>query len=339
MAGLAFDAHRRATGYADPLASPGLAALLAVEIPARPAADSGRPAATDHHDGPREPNLGRRAIADELLLKLGLIVSPRTVGRYLRRLRPSRGGRPAQRWATFVRNHAHAVLACDFFTTITVRFRILYVFVVLDVGTRRIIHWNVTEHPTADWTIQQCRAAITGETAHRFLIHDRDAIYAPAVDRAIRSMGLRVLEDARANAAGQCVLRAADRDDPAGMSGLADPVPRTSPARDPARVGHALQPGRPHASLGPGIPEPSPADPARAHRPSPIHRLDFTMQLAEQLGPHVKDSRGAGFLIHPRGRCEKCVLNRPVFDVLRGRISGDPSIIARDHPREPARPG
>jgi transposase InsO family protein len=68
------------------------------------------------------------------------------------------------------------------------------VFVVLDVGTRRIAHWNVTEHPTADWTTQQCRTAITGETGHRFLIHDRDAIYAPAVDRAIRSMGLRVLK-------------------------------------------------------------------------------------------------------------------------------------------------
>ena len=104
-------------------------------------------------------------------------------------------GRPAQHWATFVRNHAHVVLACDFFTTITVRFRLLYVFVVLDVGTRRIVHWNVTAHPTADWTIQQCRAVITGETAHRFLVHDRDAIYAPAVDDAIRSMGLRVLQE------------------------------------------------------------------------------------------------------------------------------------------------
>jgi transposase InsO family protein len=82
----------------------------------------------------------------------------------------------------------------DFVTTITVRFRILYVFVVLDVGTRRIVHWNVTEHPTADWTIQQCRTAIMGETGHRFLIHDRDAVYAPAVDGAIRSMGLRVLK-------------------------------------------------------------------------------------------------------------------------------------------------
>jgi transposase InsO family protein len=57
---------------------------------------------------------------------------------------------------------------------------------------RRIVHWNVTAHPTADWTIQHCHTAITGETLHRFLIHDRDAIYAPAVDRAIRSMGLRV---------------------------------------------------------------------------------------------------------------------------------------------------
>jgi hypothetical protein len=50
------------------------------------------------------------------------------------------------------------------------------VFVVLDVVTRRIVHWNVTDHPTAAWTIQQCRAVITGETVHRFLIHDRDAI-------------------------------------------------------------------------------------------------------------------------------------------------------------------
>ena len=81
---------------------------------------------------------GEERIVNELRLKLGLTVSPRTVGRYLRRRRPSRGGHSAQRWATFVRNHAHAVLACDFFTTITVHFRILYV-VVLDVGTRRIV--------------------------------------------------------------------------------------------------------------------------------------------------------------------------------------------------------
>jgi putative transposase len=121
-------------------------------------------------------------------------VSPRTVGRYLRTLRPRRGGQRSQQWATFVRNHAHAVVACDFFTTVTVRFRILYVFVVLEVGTRRILHWNVTEHPTADWTIQQFRAVITPETSHRFVLHDRDSIYAATVDRAIASMGRHVLK-------------------------------------------------------------------------------------------------------------------------------------------------
>jgi hypothetical protein len=62
-------------------------------------------------------------------------VSPRTVGRYIRRLRPRRGGRRSQRWATFVRNYAHAVVACDLFTMVTARFRVLYVFVVLEVPT------------------------------------------------------------------------------------------------------------------------------------------------------------------------------------------------------------
>src|ERR1700694_3277552 len=118
----------------------------------------------------------------------------RTVGRYFRRMRPPRGGRPSQRWATFVRNHASAVLACDFFVTITASFRVLYVFVVLDVGTRRIVHWNVTEQPTAEWTIQQFRMTITSERAHRYLVHDRDGVFAPAVDHAIRSISLHVLK-------------------------------------------------------------------------------------------------------------------------------------------------
>ncbi len=202
---------------------------------------------------------GEERIADELRLKLGLTVSPRTVGRYLRRLRPSRGGQPAQRWATFVRSHAHAILACDFFTTITVRFRILYVFVLLDVGTRRIVHWNVTAHPTADWTIQQCRTAITGETMHRFLIHDRDAIYAPAVDRAIRSMGLRVLKTPvrtpQANAFCERLIGTIRRE---CLDWLIPLHQRHLRQILTTWVAHYNR-GRPHASLGPGIPERSPA--------------------------------------------------------------------------------
>ena len=82
----------------------------------------------------------------------------------------------------------------DFFVTMTAMFRTVYVFVVLDVGSRRIIHWNVTEHPTAAWTIQQFRATAPGDQPQRFLIHDRDSIYAAAVDDAVTAMGLTVLK-------------------------------------------------------------------------------------------------------------------------------------------------
>jgi putative transposase len=216
------------------------------------------------------PTWGDERIADELRLKRGLTVSPRTVSRYLRRRRPSHGGRPAQRCSTFVRSHGHAVLACDFFTTIMVRFRILYVFVVLDVGTRRIVHWNVTEHPTADWTIQQCRAVITGETAHRFLVHDRDAIFAPAVDRAIRSMGLRVLKTpVRTSQANAFCERLIGTMRP-GVSRLADPAPRATPSTDPDRVDGALQSRAPACQPGTGDSRGvTRAEPAGRHRPSP----------------------------------------------------------------------
>ena len=137
---------------------------------------------------------GEERIAAELCLKLGLRVSPPTVRRYMPPNRRPRGRLSSQRWRTFVRNHAEAMLACDFFVTITATFRTLYVFVVLDVGTRRIVHWNVTEHPTAEWTVQQFRPVVPGDQPQRFLIHDRDSIYATAVDDAITAIGLTVLK-------------------------------------------------------------------------------------------------------------------------------------------------
>ena len=109
---------------------------------------------------------GEERIAAELLLKLGISLSPRTVRRYMRRPRSARPGSGTQAWSTFVRNHARDVLACDFFVTVTARFRLVYVFVVLDVGTRRLLHWNVTEHPTAEWTVQQFRACVTGNPSY-----------------------------------------------------------------------------------------------------------------------------------------------------------------------------
>jgi len=103
---------------------------------------------------------GEERIASELLLKLGIRVSPRTVRRYMASGAPPRSGARSQMWSTFVRNHASAVLACDFFLAITATFHVFYVFVVLEVGTRRILHFNVTDHPTADWTAQQFRMVV-----------------------------------------------------------------------------------------------------------------------------------------------------------------------------------
>lgn len=137
---------------------------------------------------------GEERIASELLVKLGIRVSPRTVRRYM----PSGSGpnlkSGSQAWITFVRNHARSVLACDFFVTVTAGFSVLYVFVILEVGTRRILHWNVTEHPTAEWTAQQFRMVVSGETSHRFVLHDNDSIFAESVGRTIAAMGLTVLK-------------------------------------------------------------------------------------------------------------------------------------------------
>jgi len=91
---------------------------------------------------------GEDVISGELA-KLGYVVSPRTVAKY----RPSGLARArGQRWMTFIRNHLHETWACDFFTVITARFRVLYVFVVLSLERRRLVHVGVTEHPTAAWT-------------------------------------------------------------------------------------------------------------------------------------------------------------------------------------------
>jgi putative transposase len=97
------------------------------------------------------PTWGEERIANELWLKLGIRVSPRTVKAYW----PARGPRPDQRsqsWNTFVRNHARAIVACDFMVAATARFQSLYIFMVMEVGSRRILHCNVTARPTAEWT-------------------------------------------------------------------------------------------------------------------------------------------------------------------------------------------
>ena len=127
---------------------------------------------------------------NELLLKLGIRISPRTVRKYMPK-RPRGRPRGDQRWSTFLKNHAADILACDFFVSVTATFRTLYVFVVIEHGTRRLAHLNVTSLPSAQWALQQLREAVGDTDNHRYLIHDRDAIFSKHLDRSIRALGLK----------------------------------------------------------------------------------------------------------------------------------------------------
>jgi len=82
-----------------------------------------------------------------------------------------------QRWSTFLRNHARAIVACDFCIAVTSTFRVLYVLVVIEHHSRRLIHVNVTAHPTAQWTRQQLREVVGYEQRYAYLLHDRDSIF------------------------------------------------------------------------------------------------------------------------------------------------------------------
>ena len=111
---------------------------------------------------------GEERIANELLVKLGISVSPRTVRKYMPKRTCHNGPRRDQTWSTFLKNHANAIVACDFCTVVTMNFRVLYVFVLIEHGTRRLIHTNVTGNPTADWARQKLREAIPSDLS---LIH------------------------------------------------------------------------------------------------------------------------------------------------------------------------
>jgi putative transposase len=111
-----------------------------------------------------DPTWGAR-IHGELLM-LGFDVSERTVSRWMKR--PSRESDSAQRWLAFLRNHREAIAAMDFFTVPTITFGVLYGFFVLAHGRRRILHFNVTRHPTSQWIVQQLREAFPFESAPGF---------------------------------------------------------------------------------------------------------------------------------------------------------------------------
>jgi len=122
------------------------------------------------------------------LLKLGFQISERTVTRYLRRV--GRRGDPAKRWRTFLHNHREAIVAFDFFTVPTMTFQMLYCFFVIEHDRRKILHCNVTRHPTADWVIQQLRETFPEAAPYRYVILDRDTKFDQEVIRFLKATGL-----------------------------------------------------------------------------------------------------------------------------------------------------
>lgn len=120
------------------------------------------------------------------LLKLGVEISQRTVGRLMGRKR----GPPSQTWRSFLDNHVKNLASLDFFVVPTASFRLIYVLVVLRHDRRRIVHVNVTAHPTAEWTAQQVVEAFPWDEAPRYLIRDRDGIYGDAFTKRVRGLGI-----------------------------------------------------------------------------------------------------------------------------------------------------
>ena len=131
------------------------------------------------------PTWGTPRIRSELKL-LGYSVAERTVAKYMVRT----GKPPSQTWKTFLKNHLTDLAAIDFFTVPTATFRVLYCFIVLRHDRRRVIHFNVTEHPSAPWTAQQIIEAYPFDEAPRYQIRDRDGIFGDEFKKRVHSLGI-----------------------------------------------------------------------------------------------------------------------------------------------------
>jgi transposase InsO family protein len=120
------------------------------------------------------------------LLKLGIDIGETSVNKYMVRRRNP----PSQTWRTFLENHIKSTVSIDFFTVPTIRFQVLYVFLVLAHDRRRIVHFNVTAHPTAEWTAQQLREAFPFEEVPKYLLRDRDRIFGVDFTKQVEDLGI-----------------------------------------------------------------------------------------------------------------------------------------------------
>jgi len=176
-------------------------------------------------------------------------------------------------------SHAPHVIAADFFTVVTARFDLLRVLVVMEIGSRRILHFNVTEHPTAQWTLQQFREALPWEHDYRYLVHDRDSIFSASLDESLGGLGLHVLKtpprSPKANAHCERLIGTVRRECLDHVLPLGETHTRWILSE---WVEHYNR-GRPHSSLGPGFPvSTEPPISLQSHR----HRLPESATIEAQ---------------------------------------------------------
>jgi putative transposase len=136
------------------------------------------------------PTWGAPRIHGELL-KLGFDVSERTVSRWLSRA--PKDPESVRRWQAFLHNHREAIAAMDFFTVPTLTFGVLYCFFVIAHDRRRVLHCNVTRHPTGLWVTQQLREAFPYDLNHKYLILDRDAKFGETVTAAVEVLAMQAV--------------------------------------------------------------------------------------------------------------------------------------------------
>lgn len=122
------------------------------------------------------------------LLKLGYNISQSTVFRYLQNLRRNN---PSQNWKTFLRNHSKDIISMDFFSVPTINLKLLHVLVIMEHHRRKVIHFNVTEHPTSIWTAQQMRNALYEDNSYKYMIRDRDCKFGKYFGRKISGIGMK----------------------------------------------------------------------------------------------------------------------------------------------------
>jgi transposase InsO family protein len=252
---------------------------MARQVEARTTADSAGTAPADPAHGDRESNLGRRTDRQRIAAEARPAGFPADRAQVHAE---ATAGSPARRSALVdvpAQSCARAIVACDFFVAVTATFRLLYVFVVIEHGSRRLVRVAVAAHPTAAWTLHQLREVVGFDHASRYLIHDRGSIFARSFDESIGNLGLTALKSPphspRANAICERVIGTIRRECLDWLIPLSE-----SHLRSILRswVGHYNH-GRPHMALGPGVPDP-PSDVVPSAKSLTRHRSASALRCA-----------------------------------------------------------